>query len=89
MNLTKIEGTYSKEIYDLMPRLKDICTKSNLSLHYMKNCVRIIVSRTPETEARTRFLGYLDGCTSKDEVLALCNNTIQKAMKYNPTKKAS
>ena len=37
-----------------------------------------------EAEAKTRFMDYLDACTSKKEIYGLCHNTIQKAMKYDP-----
>lgn len=89
MNLTKVEGTYSREIYANLPKLKIALNDDSMSLPFMKNFVRLIISQTGETAARTRFLDYLLGCQTKKEVLELCNNTVQKAMKYKPAKRTS
>lgn len=87
MNLTKVNGCYSKELYENMKRIKAITDNKALTVGYLKGCVLSIISYARfNAVAKPRFVKYLEGCKTKKEVYKLCQNTIQKAMKYNASK---
>ena len=89
MNLTKINGTYSKELSEHFNEIRKISFDSRQTVEDMREYVYAVIEpATIEAEAKTRFMDYLDACTSKKEIYWLCYNTIQKAMKYDPEKTA-
>ena len=84
MNLTKVNGTYSKELYENMEEIKDIVSDKSYSVASMKSCILgIIEPAWINKAAKKRFISYLNNCGSKYEIYRLCNNTVQKAMKYS------
>ena len=89
MNLTKVNGTYSKELYENMDEIKELVSDKSYSFASMKNCIlEIIEPAWINKVAKKRFIGYLNNCTSKYEIYRLCSNTVQKAMKYKSVSRA-
>ena len=83
MNLTKVNGTYSKELYENMEEIKDIVSDRSYSTASMKSCILDIIEPAWINKiAKKRFIGYLNNCGSKNEIYRLCYNTVQKAMKH-------
>ena len=87
MNITKVHGSYSKELLDNINRIKLACTDNQYSLSGMRSLILDIIEPAfIGTVAKQRFINYLSNCRSKKEVYSLCWNTIQKAMDYNPAR---
>lgn len=87
MNITKVNGSYSKELFENINQIKSACYDRNYSLSSMKGLILDIIEPAfIGTVAKQRFMGYLSDCRSKNEVYKLCWNTIQKAMKYKPAR---
>lgn len=85
MNLTKVNGTYSKELSEHFNEITKISFNSRQSVEDMREFVHAVIAPAYiEAEAKNRFMDYLDNCASKKEIYWLCYNTIQKAMKYDP-----
>ena len=87
MNITKVNGSYSKELLDNINQIKIACADNQYSLSGMKSLILDIIEPAfIGTVAKQRFINYLSTCRSKKEVYSLCWNTIQKAMKYKPAR---
>lgn len=83
MNITKVNGSYSKELFDHMNEIRACSFSEYTSTENMRDLVlEIIEPAWIGTVARTRFISYLNNCQSKKEIYWLCYNTVQKAMKY-------
>lgn len=87
MNLTKVNGCYSKELREATPEIK-LCLKENsVSLQDMINLVEVIIEpATIEAEAKQRFRDNLHACQSKVEVDQLCYSAVLHGMYYTPRK---
>ncbi len=87
MNLTYVEGTYSRELFINMNEITRISFDNSYSFYYMKEFILDVVEPAHiEAEAKRRFVEeYVEDCTTKKQLYWLCRNTIQKAMKYDPT----
>ena len=84
MNLTRVNGTYSKELYRHMHDIRKCSFNEYTSVESMKELVlEIIEPAYIDAEAKKRFISYLESCETKKSIYWLCHNTIQKAMKYN------
>lgn len=85
MDLTKIKGCYTKYLDENMAKIKAIFINKSSSLENIKDFVKNIVAPAYyNATAKQRFLGYLDNCTSKKAVYALCLNSVRKAKNFNP-----
>jgi hypothetical protein len=85
MNITKVDGSYSKELFENMNEIKACSFSGYTTVEDMRELVlEIIEPAWIGTVARNRFIGYLNDCQSKKEIYWLCYNTVQKAMKYKP-----
>ena len=90
MNLTKVSGTYSKELYENMDEIKEIVSDKSYSFASMKNCIlEIIEPAWIDKVAKKRFIGYLNNCKSKAEIYRLCSNTVRKAMQHKSVSRAA
>lgn len=87
MNITKVNGSYSKELFNNIDLITAAKYDSSVSLSSMKQTVLAIIEPAfIGTVAKQRFIGYVHNCQSKNAVYKLCWNTIHKAMSYNPTR---
>ena len=87
MNITKVDGTYSKEIFEHMNDIRQLSFSEYASTENLRNYVlEIIEPAWINAAAKKRFIKYLNGCESKKSIYWLCYNTVQKAMKYNSSK---
>lgn len=85
MNLTRINGTYSKELLEHMTDIRKYSFSEHTSVDELRAYVLEIIEHAwINANAKKRFIGYLDSCESKKSIYWLCYNTIQKAMKYKP-----
>ena len=83
MNLTKVNGTYSKELAVNMTEIRKSSFDSSVSTEDMRALILDIISPAwIEAIAKKRFIGYLNNCASKKDMYWLCYNTVQKAAKY-------
>ena len=86
MNITKVDGAYSKELRDNWNEIRKASFNEHVSLEDMKNYILDIIQPAYiNAAAKKRFIESLEGCETKKSVYWLCNNTIQKAMKYKKT----
>ena len=88
MNLTKIDGCYSKELrencYNIKLLLKDRLT----SVETMKDFVnKIIEPAFIEAKAKARFKENLSACETKEEIDNLCYMAVLHGMYYSPRKR--
>ena len=87
MNITKVNGSYSKELYENRDLIEQIYKDPSLSVAYMKAVILDIIKPAWITaKAKLRFKNSLAECHSKYAVYKLCNNTINKAINYKPTR---
>jgi hypothetical protein len=87
MNITKVNGSYSKELLENIDLITAAKYNSSVSLSSMKQTVLAIIEPAfIGTVAKQRFIGYVHNCQSKNAVYKLCWNTIHKAMSYKPTR---
>lgn len=85
MNLTKVDGTYSKELFEHMTDIRKFSFSEYTSIESLRDYVlEIIEPAWINATAKKRFIKYLRGCESKKSIYWLCYNTVQKAMKYKP-----
>lgn len=83
MNITHVNGTYSKELKANIDEIAQMVIDSTTSVSTMKRRIRSIISPAfINKNAKPRFLSYLNNCGSKAEILRLCQNTIRKAENY-------
>lgn len=85
MNITYVNGTYSKELKEHLEEIRSMVANTSISLTAMKKRILTIIEPAFIVKtAKPRFCGYLRNCGSKTEILDLCNNTIKKATYYYP-----
>lgn len=87
MNLTKVDGTYSKELYEHMNDIRRFSFSEYTSTENLRDYVlEIIEPAWINAAAKKRFIEYLEDCESKKSIYWLCHNTVQKAMKHSNSK---
>lgn len=88
MNLTKINGCYSKELrencYNLKLLVKDKSTDTKTMINYVES---IIEPAYINADAKKRFISNLRDCKTKEEVNELCGQVVIHGMYYKPTKR--
>ena len=90
INLTKIDGCYSKELREFCPTIKFMLNESSISCDEMIHTVHAIVDvASINAEAKKRFIKNLYSCKSKVEVDKLCSDAVIHGMYYHPKKKES
>lgn len=87
INLTKVNGCYSKELREFAPTIILMAKEHSVSLEEMKTVVhKIIEPAYINAGAKKRFLSKLFKCESKNEVSELCHDAVLHGMYYHPKK---
>lgn len=87
MNLTKVQGCYSKELREATPTIKLCLKEKSVSLQDMINVVDAIIEPAHiNAEAKKRFITNLHKCETKEQVDKLCYEAVVHGMYYNPKK---
>lgn len=85
INLTKVNGCYSKELREMTPAIQLMRKDSSISADEMRRVVLGIVSfATINAGAKKRFINNLNKCESKDEIDKLCYDAVFHGMYYHP-----
>ena len=88
MNLTKINGCYSKELRKNCNNIKLLLKDKLTSVETMKDFVnKIIEPAFIEAKAKARFKENLNACETKEEVDNLCYMAVLHGMYYSPRKR--
>ena len=88
VDLTKVDGTYSKELRTNYPKIKRMLNSTLVSVESMKSGIlKIIKKAFINFEAKERFINNLHNCTSKQEINDLCHKSVICGMYYRPKKK--
>ena len=90
IDLTKVNGCYSKELREFTPTIKLMTSEQSVSTDEMKRVVLgIIEPASINAEAKSRFIKNLHNCKSKDEIDKLCFDAVVHGMYYHPKTKQS
>lgn len=77
-DLSKTEGTYTKEIEIHLPEIYSAYEDRTISIAAFKDLVINIVNKARDTKARKNFLSNLTKKTSKDQILFYTNNAYMR-----------
>lgn len=90
MDLTKVNGCYSKELREMTPTIKLMLKAPSVSTDEMRRVVLGIVELASiNAGAKLRFIGNLNSCQSKEEIDRLCYEAVIHGMYYHPKNKQS
>lgn len=90
INLTKINGCYSKELREYTPTIKLMLNEPSVDTEEMKRVVLGIVEPASiNAEAKSRFIKNLHNCQTKKEIDKLCYEAVIHGMYYHPKNKQS
>ena len=90
INLTKVNGCYSKELREAAPTIAYMLKEKRVSFEEMRETVLGIVNQaTINAEAKKRFIGKLHKCVDKHEIDRLCYDAVIHGMYYHPKNKAA
>ena len=90
INLTKVNGCYSKELREHTPTIKLMLKAASVSTEEMKRVVLgIIEPASINAEAKSRFIKNVQRCKSKEEIDKLCYEAVIHGMYYHPKNKQS
>lgn len=85
INLTRVEGCYSKELREFCPTIKLAAKEPSVSVCSMRDLVRSIIEPAYiNAAAKKRFIENLNQCETKSEIEQLCKNTVIHGMYYHP-----
>ena len=85
INLTKVDGCYSKELLENQPMLKQMFLDMSVSVYSMRKTVLEIISPAfIEADAKRRFTANLKQCRTKAAIYQLCSSAITHGMYYHP-----
>lgn len=85
INLTRVNGCYSKELREMTPAIQLMRKDSSISVDEMRRVVLGIVSfATINADAKKRFICNLNKCETKDEIDKLCYDAVYHGMYYHP-----
>ena len=83
MDLTRVFGTYSRELRVNCRRIKEMLADINVSVSQMINGVEEIIEPAfIEFDAKPRFVRNLRNCKTKEEVDKLCRAAVYAGMKF-------
>ena len=83
VNLTKINGCYSKELREGCNDIKILVKDKLTTVDTLKQFVNNIIEPAKiEAEAKHRFKEHLQACKTKDEVDELCRMAVLHGMYY-------
>lgn len=90
INLTKMNGCYSKELREHTPTIKLMLKEPSILTEEMKRVVLGIVEPASiNAEAKSRFIKNLHKCQSKEEIDKLCYEAVIHGMYYHSKNKQS
>ena len=85
INLTKVDGCYSKELFENVNTIKQMFLDPAISVYTMRKAVlNIITPAFIEAAAKARFTTRLKQCRTKSAVQKLCSGAITHGMYYHP-----
>lgn len=88
MDLTKVNGCYSKELRENCDAIKFMLKEPSISLEEMIRVVEAIIEPAfINAEAKKRFLKKLKTCKTKEAVDELCYDAVLHGMWYRPKNK--
>ena len=88
INLTKVNGCYSKELRENTPAIKLMLREPSISTDEMRRVVLDIVDSARITaDAKLRFIENLSRCESKAAIDKLCYDAVLHGMYYHPRAK--
>lgn len=90
MNLTKVNGCYSKELRENCHAIKLMLTDDSVSTDEMIRVVKCIIEPAfINAQAKKRFIKNLEECETKEEVDELCYDAVLHGMYYKPKKRTA
>lgn len=90
MDLTKVNGCYSKELREMTYTIKLMLKEPSITAEEMKRTVHGIVELASiNAEAKKRFIRNLLDCSTKEAIDKLCYSAVIHGMYYRPKSKAS
>ena len=88
MDLTKVNGTYSKELLENLGKIRQISFSKYRSTEDMRDYIlEVVEPATIDAVAKNRFIEYVYNCKDKKALYWLVHNTIHKAMTFKPAKR--
>ena len=88
MDLTKVNGCYSKELRESCYVIKLMLREASISVDEMIRTVKAIISTAYiEAEAKKRFTEKLEACETKEAVDKLCYEAVLNGMWYKANRK--
>lgn len=84
INLTKIDGCYSRELRENTPAIQLMLKEASISVEEMRRVVHGIVEfATINAAAKKRFISNLLSCETKEEIHKLCKDAVIHGMYYH------
>ena len=85
MDLTKVNGCYSKELREACYIIKLMLQEESVSTAEMIRIVKgLIEPAYINAEAKKRFIKNLEACETKEAVDKLCYDAVKHGMNYYP-----
>lgn len=85
INLTKVDGCYSKELRENTPAILLMLKEPSISVDEMQRVVHGIVEfATINATAKKRFINNLMKCATKEAIHKLCKDAVIHGMYYHP-----
>lgn len=85
MDLTKVNGCYSKELRESCYIIKMMLKEPSISVDEMITTVKaIIMPAYINADAKKRFIENLEACKTKEAVDKLCHDVVIHGMYYKP-----
>ena len=90
MDLTKVNGCYSKELRESCYIIKLMLKEASVTVDEMIETVKAIIEPAYiNAEAKQRFTANLEACETKEEVDQLCYDAVKHGMWYKARKSAA
>lgn len=88
MNLTKVNGCYSKELRESCNAIKLMLKEPSVSTAEMIRVVKAIIEPAfINAGAKKRFTEKLEACETKEAVDTLCHDAVMNGMWYKANRK--
>ena len=88
MNLTKVNGCYSKELRENCNSIKLMLGEPSVSTEEMIRIVKCMLEPAfINAQAKKRFIKNLETCATKVEVDKLCRDAVMHGMYYKANRK--
>lgn len=88
MDLTRMNGCYSKELRESCYIIKLMLKEASVSVDEMITTVKALIEPAYiNAEAKQRFIKKLEKCETKEAVDQLCHNAVMNGMWYRSYKR--